>query len=233
MNQWFERLTDQVALAQDEASIKATLEKLSQEKGFRAYAYLNLHADMQSAISNYDLEWQQRYFDKSYASIDPVVHNARWRHEAFTWSNDASLKMFKTRRMFYGEAAEFGIRCGITIPIKVAFGHTAMLTLASDSNNFPCDHAINPALAAAAVAQLHSRLERIGAKPTFRTPIRLKAHELTCLRWSAEGKSMKAIAIIEDTTYSNVTFFLRNAKEALGATTLPQATALATKLGII
>lgn len=233
MNQWFERLTDQVALSHDETMIKAMLERLSREQGFKAYAYLNLKAEFQSAISNYDVEWQQRYFDKAYASLDPVVQNARGRHEAFTWSNDASLKLSKPRRTFYGEAAEFGIRSGITIPIKVAFGHTIMLTLASDSVNFPYEPAVNPALAAAAVAQLHSRLERIGAEPTCQTPIRLKAHELTCLRWSAEGKSMKAIAIIEDMSYSNVTFFLRNAKAALGATTLAQATAIATKLGLI
>jgi LuxR family transcriptional activator of conjugal transfer of Ti plasmids len=61
----------------------------------------------------------------------------------------------------------------------------------------------------------------------------LKADELTCLRWSAEGKSMRAIAIIENTTYANVAFFIRNAKAALGATTLPQATAMATKFGLI
>jgi LuxR family transcriptional activator of conjugal transfer of Ti plasmids len=233
LNQWFERLTDQVALVHDESTMKATLEKLSRERGFKAYAYLNLKAELQSAISNYDDEWQQRYFNKCYASIDPVVQHARGRHEAFTWSNVMSLKMSKTRRKFYGEAAEFGIRSGITIPIKIAFGHTVMLTLASDCVNFPCEPAINPALAAAAVAQLHSRLERLGAEPTHRTPIRMKANELTCLRWSAEGKSMKAIAIIENTSYSNVTFFLRNAKAALGATTLPQATAMAKELRLI
>ena len=44
---------------------------------------------------------------------------------------------------------------------------------------------------------------------------------------------MRAIAIIENTTYANVAFFVRNAKAALGATTLPQATAMATKFGLI
>ncbi|WP_158268995.1 LuxR C-terminal-related transcriptional regulator [Ensifer sp. NM-2] len=70
-------------------------------------------------------------------------------------------------------------------------------------------------------------------RPARRSNIRLKSDELTCLRWSAEGKSMNAIAIIENTTYANVCFFLRNAKSALGASTLPQATALAKEFGLI
>ncbi|OWK25921.1 hypothetical protein AJ87_49180 [Rhizobium yanglingense] len=54
---------------------------------------------------------------------------------------------------------------------------------------------------------VHSRLEGLGAKPTHHTPIRMKSDELTCLRWSAEGKSMKAIAIIDNTTCSKCRVF--------------------------
>ncbi len=233
MNQWFERLTEQVALAHDEAAARAILEKLSREAGFGAYAYLNLKAETQTAISNYDIEWQQRYFEKSYAFIDPVVRSARDSVEAFSWSNDVSSRMSKERRNFYGEAGEFGIRSGVTIPIKTGFGRMAMLTLASEEADFAMRQTLNPVLAAAAVAQLYSKLEGLRAKPTHGTPIRLKSDELTCLRWSAEGKSMKAIAIIENTTYANVAFFLRNAKSALGAMSLPQATAMAKELGLI
>jgi LuxR family transcriptional activator of conjugal transfer of Ti plasmids len=233
LNQWFERLTEQVALAHDEPALKGTLEKLSREAGFRAYAYLNLQAATQTAISNYNKDWQHRYFDKSLALIDPVVRNARDRLEAFAWSSEASPKMSKERRHFYIEAAEFGIRSGITIPIRAGFGRMAMLTLASDDAKFSMGLTLNPVLAASAVAQLHSRLAWLGAKPTHHTPIRMKSDELTCLRWSAEGKSMKAIAIIEDTSYANVAFFLRNAKSALGATSLPQATAMAKEFGLI
>jgi len=233
LNQWFERLTERVALARDDAMVRAILEKLTREAGFGAYAYLNLRAETQTAISNYDVEWQQRYFEKSYALIDPVVRNARNQPEAFAWSNETSLRISKDRRNFYGEAAEFGIRSGVTIPIKTGFGRMAMLTLASEEANCALGQSLNPVLAASAVAQLHAKLENLGGKPTHHTPIRMKSDELTCLRWSAEGKSMKAIAIIENTTFANVAFFLRNAKSALGATSLPQATAIAKEFGLI
>lgn len=233
MNQWFERLTEQVALAHDEAAVKSTLEKLTGEAGFEAYAYLNLRAETQTAISNYNPQWQHRYFEKSYARIDPVVRKARSQYAAFSWCNETSLRTCRKRWQFYAEAADFGIRSGVTIPITNGFGHIAMLTLASEDPNFSEGPGLDPALAASAVAQMHARLSFLSARPTQYTPIRLKAAELTCLRWSAEGKSMKDIAQIENTTYANVAFFLRNAKTALGAITLPQATALAKEFGLI
>ncbi|PSJ51346.1 autoinducer binding domain-containing protein [Pseudaminobacter soli (ex Li et al. 2025)] len=230
MNQWFERLTEQIMLARDEISVESTLQRLTCEAGFSVYAYLTLHAETHTAISNYPVEWQVRYFEKSYALIDPVVLNAKTRAEAFSWSNVSTPRMSKERRVFYGEAAEFGIRSGISIPIKTGFGRMAMLTLASSDANFADEYKLNPVVAAASFGQVHSRMEALRVQPTRRTDVRLKAVELTCLRWSAEGKSMKAIAIIENTTFANVCFFLRNAKAALGATTLPQATAIAKEL---
>jgi LuxR family transcriptional activator of conjugal transfer of Ti plasmids len=109
----------------------------------------------------------------------------------------------------------------------------AMLTLASSEARAAEERAFNPVAAAASFGQVHSRMEAMRLRPTRKTDIRMKADELTCLRWSAEGKSMRDIAVIENTTYSNVAFFIRNAKAALGVTTLPQATALAKELGLI
>ncbi len=233
MNRWFEHLTEQVTLAHDEVAVKSTLQKMTTEAGFDAYAYLNLQPETQTAVSSYAEEWQQRYFDKGYARIDPVVRAARTQAEAFAWSNTTSTQMSKERRKFYGEAAEFGIRSGISIPIRTGFGRMAVLTLASSEAKFAEGLLFNPVLAAASFGQIHARMEAIRVRPTRTTNIRMKADELTCLRWSAEGKSMKDIAVIENTTYSNVAFFLRNAKAALGVSSLPQATALAKELGLI
>lgn len=233
MNQWFEKLTEAVMLAQDELGIKQAMQRTAVNAGFSAYAYLSLQAEMPKAISNYAVEWQTRYFEQNYSRIDPVVRDAHGRMEAFAWSNRTAPKMTKARRTFCGEASEFGIRSGISVPIRTGFGRWAMLTFASDDVDFAERQSINPVVAAAAVGQVHSRLELMRVRPTRHQPVPLKADELTCLRWSAEGKSMRAIATIENTTYANVAFFIRNAKAALGVSTLPQATAMAKELGLI
>ncbi|YCI04506.1 LuxR C-terminal-related transcriptional regulator [Ensifer sp. D2-11] len=46
------------------------------------------------------------------------------------------------------------------------------------------------------------------------------------LKRSSEGKSMRAIATIENMTYSNVKFHMNNARRALNAGTQAQATKL-------
>lgn len=233
MDQWFVRLTEQITLAQDGIAVEDALQRLTWEAGFSYFAYLNLQAETQTAISNYAKEWQARYFDRGYALIDPVVLSARSRVGAFAWSNTKVTGMSKERRTFYREAAEFGIRSGISIPIQTGFTRIAMLTLASDEAGFAEAIDLNPIVAAASFGQVHSRIETMQVRPTHRSNIKMKADELTCLRWSAEGKSMKDIAVIENTTYSNVAFFIRNAKKALGVSSLPQATALAKELGLI
>lgn len=233
LNQWLEKLTEAVALAQDERGVKSALQRIATKAGFNAYAYLSLQAEMPKAISSYADEWQQRYFERRYSKIDPVVRDAHGRMEAFAWSNRITPKMTKAHRTFCGEAAEFGIRSGISVPIRTGFGRWAMLTLASDDFDFAGQQPINPVAAAAAVGQVHARLEFLRARPTRHQPVPLKADELACLRWSAEGKSMRAIAIIENTSYANVCFFIKNAKAALGVSTLPQATAMAKELGLI
>jgi LuxR family transcriptional regulator, activator of conjugal transfer of Ti plasmids len=135
--------------------------------------------------------------------------------------------------MFFEDASAFGIRSGLSVPVTVGFGNTAVLTLASDDRAFASGLVVDPIAAAAAVGQIHMRLDAIatGARP--HRPVRMTARELRCLRWSAEGKSMRTIAALENTTYANVCYFLRNAKQALNAQTLAQATKIATQLRLL
>lgn len=233
MDRWFEHLNEQISLAVDEASVKATLQKLTLEAGFSAYAYFCVRADVPSVISNYPEEWQRRYLKRHYESIDPVVLTARSTFEPFAWSNALTPRMPKERRNFYGEAADFGIRSGITVPINTGFARRAMLTLASDDVSFAEAQTFNPIAATAAFGQVHARLEMMRVDPIQFSTVTLKPDELTCMRWSAEGRSMQDIADIENMSYHNVCFHVMNAKKALGAKTLPQATAFATKLGLI
>ncbi|WQO97951.1 autoinducer binding domain-containing protein (plasmid) [Sinorhizobium meliloti] len=94
------------------------LTELARELGFEYYAYLNLQPVGTFAVSNYSPEWQDRYFSKSFSEIDPVVLIAKSTMRAFTWSSENTRKVRSRRvRQFYLDAAGFGIRSGITIPV--------------------------------------------------------------------------------------------------------------------
>lgn len=230
---WFQKLSDISSLARTEAMLKEALTDAVHELGFDCYAYLNVQPVRSYAVSNYANEWQQRYLDRDYKDIDPVVRTARARMEAFTWAPDSPRKVSSRVRAFYAEAGDFGIRSGITIPIRTAFGHMSMLTVASHKPSLSLERDIDQLAAVTAVALLHAKLEQQEVGPTASVQAELTARQALCLKWSAEGKSMKAIAAIEGMSFATVNFHLNNARKTLDAGSLAQATALATKLKLI
>lgn len=234
MKIWFQKLTDVSTVARTREMFNEALTDLARELGFEYYAYLNLQPVGTFAVSNYPREWQDRYFSKSFNEIDPVVQIAKSTMKAFTWSSENSPKVRSRRvRQFYLDAAGFGIRSGITIPVATAFGRMSMLTIASHKPSLSVDRDIDPVAASTAVAQLHVRIEQAEIEPTAKPSIRMTAKQAMMLKWSSEGKSMRAIAAIENMTYANVNFHMNNARRALDAGTQAQATALATKLKLI
>lgn len=234
MQTWFQRLIDVSSVASTEASLKQALPELVRDLGFDCYAYFNVQPVRAYAVSNYPAEWQRRYLARDYTSVDPVVGMARAKMQAFTWTAQSPQQTSsKAVRNFYAEAGDFGIRSGISIPIRTPFGHMSMLTLASRKPALSLETDIDQAAAVTSVALLHAILERHDVEPTASRSIELTAKQALCLKWSAEGKSMKAIATIENLSYATVNFHLNNARKALDASSLAQATALAAKLKLI
>lgn len=153
---------------------------------------------------------------------------------AFTWASESPRRVASKRlRRFYLEATDFGLRSGISIPIRTAFGHMSMLTFSSHKPSVGLERDIDQLAAVTAVSMLHAKLEQQDIIPTASAQVELTVKQATCLRWSAEGKSMRAIAAIENMSFGNVNFHLNNARKALDAGSLIQATALATKLKLI
>ncbi len=234
MRIWFQKLTDISSIAHTEDMLKQALAELTPEIGFDCYAYLNLQPVRSFAVSNYPLEWQVRYLAKHYMRTDPVVSTARSVMRAFTWAAEAQRRVTsKQLRRFYSEAADFGIMSGISIPIRTAFGHMSMLTFASHKPSLTLEKDIDQLAAVTAVSMLHAKLEQKDVVPTASARVELTVKQATCLKWSAEGKSMRAIASLENLSFGTVNFHLNNARKALDAGSLSQAAALATKLKLI
>jgi len=231
---WFQRLTDTISTVQSEETLTSVMNDLVQDLDFEGYAFLHLQPTRTFAISNYAQEWRERYFNAGYSQVDPVVKYARSAGQAFIWSVDmpdqsASRKV----RQFWEEAKTFGISSGISIPVRTAFRHISVLSLASSRPVTTLDEDFDPIAAATAVGFLHARIEHLGCRPTVSMPCELTPKQALCLKWSAEGKTMRDIAALENMSFATVNFHLNNARKALDASSLAQATALATKLGLI
>nr|WP_268842099.1 helix-turn-helix domain-containing protein [Rhizobium herbae] len=93
----------------------------------------------------------------------------------------------------------------------------------------PLDHV--PAITAATFTHAFVTLRRPRASAS--SVVRLAPQEAICLRWAAEGKSMREAATLLGIKYSSARSYLDNARDKLGAVSLIQAVAIATRLHLI
>ncbi|UWU26113.1 transcriptional regulator TraR (plasmid) [Rhizobium sp. CB3060] len=233
MQHWLDKLTDLAAIPGDESILKLALATFTEQIGFAGYAYLNIQPGRSIAISNYRQEWQSDYFKRGYLAIDPVIRRARSLKRAFTWSGEQMPRSSKAERSFYAHAADFGIRSGITIPIKAAYGAIAMFTLASEKPAIDLDREIDPVEAASAVAQLHARINLADPTPSVDDPIGLDPKGAAYLSWIAVGKTMEEAADLEGVKYNSVRVKIAETKKRFDVHTLTHLTAVAIRRKMI
>ncbi|RWO44917.1 transcriptional regulator TraR [Mesorhizobium sp.] len=234
MQHWLDKLTDLTAIQGDESILKDALAALAEQIGFGGYAYLNIQPGHMLAISNYHPEWQSVYFEQNYSALDPVVRRAKTMKRTFTWSGEQERpRLSKAERAFYSHAADFGIRSGITIPVKTANGSMSMFTLASEKLAIELDREIDTVAAATTVAQLHARITFLQATPSVEVAAYLDPKEATYLRWIAVGKTMEEVAELEGVKYNSVRVKLAETKKRFDVHTTTHLTALAIRTKLI
>ncbi|NTE84599.1 transcriptional regulator TraR [Agrobacterium tumefaciens] len=234
MQHWLDKITDLAALRGDEDVLKDALTHLAHQAGFGGYAYLYIRPGQTIAASNYHHEWRSIYFKRRFEAIDPIVNRAKSLKQAFEWSGEQERRrVSKEERAFFDLAADFGIRSGITVPIRAANGSTSMFTLASDQTTIQLERDINPIAAAAAVGQLHTRLSLMPLTPSEQHPDWLDPKEAAYLNWIAVGKTMDEAADLEGVKYNSVKSKLEETRKRLKIHTMPHLVALAVRAGLI
>ncbi|MCV3739534.1 autoinducer binding domain-containing protein [Rhizobium sp. TRM96647] len=234
MQRWLLKIIDLASTAQDAAMLKRELGRIVERAGFDRFIYLDIRPSGTKLVSNAPREWQARYLMENWALHDPVITLARKSVRAFRWD----LKQWST--LARSHASDLLLACqaagmsgGLSIPIKTGFGHLAILTMTTFRPERFTDLPVDEVVAATAVAQLHCRLQTCTGTAPATIVTALTPKQALCLRWAAEGKSMKDIAAMEEIKSSTVVFHLNNARKTLEAMSLPQATAIATKLQLI
>jgi LuxR family transcriptional activator of conjugal transfer of Ti plasmids len=234
MSDKLDGLIEEVSLASDQREVSRVLGRVTARWGFEYFCYLRLSGAKTYALSNYPLIWQRRYFECSYSRIDPVIKISRSRMQMFSWSS-AAPQAKPSRRVlrFFEEAAELGIRSGISIPVSAGFGSSAILTFATGQPSLSVKELDDPIKAATAATLVHAYLTLLDAVPTSTATPRLTPRQALCLKWSAEGKTMEEIAMLLSLAKTSVRFHLDEARARLDAMTLQQATAIATTLNLL
>ncbi len=227
----FNDLMETSDLAQDERAIKQALRNFAAAAGFERFAYLNVRAGDVRALSNYPAEWQDIYLHGNYAAIDPVVTIAKRAMHPFPWSQDENSGSSPETVRFFNQAADFGIRSGLSIPVRGGFGRTALLTLSSDRPSAAAEvrdavHAIT------AVAFVHVHLNRLVRSP-HSTTVELTPRQSLCLAWASMGKTTDEIADLLGISERAVRFYMKGARDRLGATNTTHAVRIAVEKDLI
>jgi len=233
----FQEFIDGVGTASDKAAFRAVAERATQRLGFRSFAYLGLAEHGHRLISTYPKEWTTRYLSQRYDLIDPVLIKARRDRDPFRWSGPQMAKGRgdQVKRLF-GEAAEFGIERGVTIPIPAGFDRFALLTFAADKHGPDLNEKVAKARDILQLMGMyfHAHVEAALKLPVgLDTSSSLSQRETECLAWTSRGRTMDQIGQILGVKTRTVVFHLDSARAKLDAENVAHAVALALRRGLI
>lgn len=210
------------AAAPDLAALTACVRAQGQRLGFDSFVYaLRVPTNFSNAqvimVDGYPEGWVRRYFEQAYFEVDPVMAWCLRSILPLRWS-DLVLEPGSSAGRMMREAAAFGLRDGVTMPVHSPRGELGILSFALDA---PPDRA--RAIAGAALpcvqllaSHLHEAVRRLSGVGDEADP-GLTARERECLSLAADGKTSWEIARILAVTEKTVNFHLTNATQKLRA----------------
>jgi LuxR family transcriptional regulator len=213
MKSWQEDLLGITAGLCSEHEVFEKIEDAAKSLGFEYCAYglrvpLPLSNPKTFIISNYPAEWQQRYADADYLTIDPTVLHGRRTQSPLVWSD----KVFASAQSLWDEAKAQGLCVGWAQSSLDAFGVGGMLSLSRS----------NEMLSVAELAERepemrwlvnlsHMTLSRFFTeKFRLQSDFLLTYREVEVLKWTADGKTSGEISDILSVSGNTVNFHIKN-----------------------
>lgn len=172
--------------------------------------------------------WSERYFTKGYLFDDPTIQRVNASTEPFLWSElEPTYRNTPAPTRVMGEAREFNLGCGFTVPMITLNGQTAGFSLASERAEVP--------------SVLRGQLQLIAmyafaralAQKYRSAPVNLTPREMDILQWMAEGKSDWEISVILKVSEHLVDKIARQLRAKLNATNRTQTVAIALRHNLI
>ena len=231
MHRVFQTFIDGLASGSDAESLRKVLSEAGAALDLTCFAYLSLpsrRGDPPKLISTYPMAWTDHYLRERYERVDPVIVEALASPEPFEWGQEfASQRLSKAQYALLDEAAQFGIRCGFTVPIHDPRGPIAAVTFATDERRPQFQRCIerHRAVLQLMAMYFHAHARRRLSVDRVVDGIALSPREFECLQWAAGGKSAWEIGRILSISRRTAAFHLDNAKTKLGVHSICQAVA--------
>lgn len=234
----FQEFVDALNTARNDDEFERVATRTANGLGFRWFAYLRLADGLPRLISSYPKSWTSRYLGLRYQELDPVVRRAHAENAAFSWGTGGAIRpKSKAESRFFDEATTFGIKSGLTVPIRGGFGRMAAFTLATDDPQMQTERLLDGSRNALHLIGLyfHTHLaERLrNGSETIESAPDLSQRERQCLAWAARGKTIAETAVLVGVTPRTVAFHLENARRKLDAVSIAHCVAQAMRRGLL
>ena len=231
------RLTDTI-LGYNEQDLEETLKAIAADIGVYHIAYLRFSPEKSSdtslltAIVTYPIRWQNRYFEKQYVLIDPVIAHGSKAVLPFDW--DELVTDDPVVRTFFIDALSYDVgRNGISIPVRNRRGAYSLVSFTSNHSKeewreYKAHNIIK--------LQLMSVLIDLAASINLKLnvpAVKLSKREEQCLIWAARGKTYQDISEILNISFGSVKSYLDTARHKLNCINLTHAVAVAVATGVI
>jgi LuxR family transcriptional regulator len=236
MESWQEDIIHELTTVQCEEVLFKVLVDIARKLDFDYCAYglrtpIPVSRPEFVVINNYPKNWQKRYYENKYLSIDPTVSHGVHSLEPIVWDD----KVFVSVRDFWEEARSYGLRFGWAQSSRDVHGVAGMLTLARSGEPLIVDELREKSLKMSWLAQCsHFGMSRIISNKLLpETDIALTKREVRVLQWTADGKTSSDISKILGITERTVNYHINNVIKKLGTTNKVAATVRAVVLGIL
>ena len=186
-------------------------------------------------LNGWPVEWFKRYMAKQYYDHDPIALRSQTTAKPFFWSDAlAQTDLTDRARQVMGEAAEFGLKAGLSVPVYGEIGLLSCVTMGGEQLDLPprAKDALHMVSFYAHDKARRFRQEKHNVALRSTKPV-LTKREKEILSWVARGKTDNEIAIICGVSSNTSHQHVRHAMAKLNAVTRAQATAKALLSGEI
>ncbi len=203
------------------------------EWGFARAVFAEFGGDgtgtLRGASGDYPTDWLELYAAEGYALSDPVLGACRRSVVPVGW--EAVAGRSESAAAFLDRARAHGVgRCGLTVPVHAPGGRLALLSVSGEDGDAQWRSLVRERVSDVALLACHlfETPEEPRAEPGL-----LSNREAECLRWSAQGKTLRDTAAILGLSERTVRFHLENARHKLDALNTRHAAAIAMRAGLI
>jgi len=236
MNTWRDDQLQALLDTRSDAEFFQRMAQAARELGFDYCAYgmrlpLPVAAPQLLMLNNYSTDWQQRYAQEDYLSVDPTVAHGTRSVLPLVWSEP----VFAEARPFWEDARGHGLRVGWSQPCHDGRGVAGLLTLARSHEPLSEAELRHNAYRMVWLGQAaHEVLSaRLMERTAPQAAIRLTRREAEILRWTADGATSAQVSERLHITERTVNFHINNVLLKLEAPNKTAGVVKALRLGLI